>query len=310
MIKRTNEIKVGVTILLATALLYSGFRFMKDLPLLHPDGTFYAQFPQVTGLATGRSVFMNGVDVGKVQRINLLPNDSVSVQITISASLKIPDNSVAVLRSIDVLGTKAVEILKGTSETPFPNHSKIPGQVEADMMGKMMESGVDLTGELGTTIYKLNNILGEMDNVVTTSGSKDLKKVLDNASKTTEILYQSLNKKKGDIEKTIAHLESITANTSAITKDNKAKVDKIIANLEKASDEMDDMSKNIASLSSELNILLKKINKGEGTLGKLANDPSLYNHMDSTMVSLNKLLKDVQRDPKRYTKDLKLMKVF
>jgi phospholipid/cholesterol/gamma-HCH transport system substrate-binding protein len=59
-----------------------------------------------------------------------------------------------------------------------------------------------------------------------------------------------------------------------------------------------------------MNTLLKKINKGEGTLGKLANDASLYNHMDSTLANLNALIKDLKANPKKYTKDLKLVRMF
>jgi phospholipid/cholesterol/gamma-HCH transport system substrate-binding protein len=149
-----------------------------------------------------------------------------------------------------------------------------------------------------------------MDQMVTTSGSKDLKTILDRTSRTTDILYQTLNKRRSEIDKAILHLESITANTSAITTDNKKKIDAIITNLEKASGEIDVMTKNIAALSAEMNTLLKKINKGEGTLGKLANDPSLYNHMDSTLVNLNALIKDLKANPKKYTKDLKLVRMF
>jgi phospholipid/cholesterol/gamma-HCH transport system substrate-binding protein len=307
---RTNEIKVGITIIVATALLYTGFRFMKDRALMSPDDMIHIKFAEVTGLATGRAVYMNGVDIGKVQKIVILPDDSVLVSMNLRTKIPIPANSVGVLKALDILGTKAIEIVKGTSPDEVPEGGFLKGVVEMDAMASLMNQGTGLTGELGSTVYKLNSILGEMDQMVTTSGSKDLKTILDRASRTTDILYQTLNKRKSEIDKAILQLESITANTSAITKDNKKKIDTIITNLEKASGEMDEMTKNIAAMSAEMNTLLKKINKGEGTLGKLANDASLYNHMDSTLANLNALIKDLKANPKKYTKDLKLVRMF
>lgn len=300
----SNEIKVGLTLVVASVLLFTGFRFMRDLPVLHPDQTFYIQFPQVTGLATGRSVFWNGVDVGKVQKITLTKSDSVLVQLTVKSRYEIPTGSTAVLKALDMLGTMAIEIIRGPGPEMLDDYATIPGVVESDAFGSLLDSGVGLTGELGTTIFKLNNILGEMDTVMNTTGGKDLQKLLASAGSMSQTLNETILKKKSEIEKTISQLEQITNNTAALTKDNKAKVDKIVGNLEKASGEMDSITKNLTTLSAELNGILKKINSGQGSIGKMVNDPSLYNNLDSTVVSLNALLKDVKENPKKYTKGL------
>jgi phospholipid/cholesterol/gamma-HCH transport system substrate-binding protein len=50
------------------------------------------------------------------------------------------------------------------------------------------------------------------------------------------------------------------------------------------------------------------MNKGEGTLGKLANDQSLYNNLDSLAVNMSNLLKNMQEEPRRYTRGL--IKIF
>jgi phospholipid/cholesterol/gamma-HCH transport system substrate-binding protein len=50
----------------------------------------------------------------------------------------------------------------------------------------------------------------------------------------------------------------------------------------------------------ELNELMSRINRGEGTLGKLAKNDSLYNNLNSSAASLDRLLKDLESNPKRY----------
>ncbi len=59
-----------------------------------------------------------------------------------------------------------------------------------------------------------------------------------------------------------------------------------------------------------LNNILNKIDSGEGTLGKLVSDPSLYNNLDTLSVNLNQLIKDIQADPKKYLKHMRLVEVF
>ena len=76
---------------------------------------------------------------------------------------------------------------------------------------------------------------------------------------------------------------------------------------------LDRLDRTLASLESTtagIDAIVSKIEQGEGTLGLLVNDPSLYHQLDSTLTTLNRILLDFERDPKRYLKDLKLVDVF
>ena len=57
---------------------------------------------------------------------------------------------------------------------------------------------------------------------------------------------------------------------------------------------------NANSTISEIETLVKKINKGDGDIGQLANNDSLYRNLESTTDNLNLLLKDLRENPKRY----------
>ena len=78
-------------------------------------------------------------------------------------------------------------------------------------------------------------------------------------------------------------------------------------------DGLNRLDRTLASLESTtagINTIIGKIEKGEGTLGLLINDPSLYHQLDSTLATLNRILLDFQQNPKRYLKDLKIVDVF
>jgi phospholipid/cholesterol/gamma-HCH transport system substrate-binding protein len=73
------------------------------------------------------------------------------------------------------------------------------------------------------------------------------------------------------------------------------------------------LEQNLANLertTAALGSFAEKINEGEGTLGRLANDPSLYNNLDSTSVQMNRLLRDLQENPQRYLEDMTLVRMF
>jgi hypothetical protein len=59
-----------------------------------------------------------------------------------------------------------------------------------------------------------------------------------------------------------------------------------------------------------LNDILGKINEGTGTFGKMVNDESLYTNLDSLSFNLNELVKNIQKDPKKYLKHMRLVEVF
>ena len=79
------------------------------------------------------------------------------------------------------------------------------------------------------------------------------------------------------------------------------------ANPQATGKRIDTLSTNMAKLteqlsqaSNTLNGLLTKMNKGEGTLGKLASDSTLYNDLHQTLAALTALLTDLKERPGRY----------
>ena len=73
---------------------------------------------------------------------------------------------------------------------------------------------------------------------------------------------------------------------------------------------MSQLTRELSTTSITLNSVLEKIDRGEGSLGLLLNDQSLYVNMDSLSVNLNKLIKAIEEDPKRYLKHLRFIELF
>jgi ABC-type transporter Mla subunit MlaD len=108
----------------------------------------------------------------------------------------------------------------------------------------------------------------------------------------------------------IMEAKNTMQNLDDISSENKEKLNSMITNLEATSAELETLSAGLNETNLTLNEVLTKINNGEGTLGKMVNDPSLYNNIDSLSVNINQLIKSINEDPGKYLKHMRLIEVF
>ena len=116
-----------------------------------------------------------------------------------------------------------------------------------------------------------------------------------------EGVSNKLNSQSDALANTIANANAISGNLAK----NNARIDRIIANLDKTADGLsrapiENTVNNLQSVSNELDGVIRKINNGEGTIGKAMNDPTLYNELNGTLSELKTLVDDLQRHPSRY----------
>lgn len=308
--KYSSELKVGITVIVAIVVAYAGFRFMRDLPILQTNAYYYIIYPAVEGLTTGKSVFLNGVDVGKVQAIRLMENDSVEVRVTLDSAQDIPNDSKAYLRSIDLLGSKAIAIEKGTSFQMLKNGGFITGAFDDDALGELTKKGISISGNLDETMVRVRSIAGSVDSLLDEEFHTKVQGMVKEFHGISKNINQTVETKRTSIESSIEALESILLNVDTLSSSSKVRIEHILARLDSSSVQLDALSRNLVSTTAELDTLLGKINRGEGTLGRLANDPRLYDDVDSLVVNINRLLTDFQDNPKRFLKHLRLVRLF
>jgi ABC-type transporter Mla subunit MlaD len=308
--KISNEIKIGLLVVAATVIAIMGYRFMKDLPVLQPNNVFYVVYPNVEGLTTGRSIYLNGVDVGKVNSIELLASDSVLVGLSLDQTQQLPFDTKAYLRSIDLLGTKAIALEKGTSPQMLPIGGRIKGVFDEDALGELTKKGISISENLDETIVSTNSVVKSVDSLLSPARRADIEKVIMDVRYLTTALNETIGSKKQEIEQTIESLNRTMANADTLSNNSKIRVDSLLAKLEASSEELDEIAMNVKNVTGELDILLKKINAGEGSLGKLVNDPALYNNLDSLSSNLNDIMAEFKENPKRYLKHMKLIRLF
>lgn len=304
----SNEVKIGVTVIAAIIIGVLGFRFMHGVPLFRTSNEISSIFPKVNGLTSGKSIKLNGVDIGSVKNITLEPNhgDSVLVSMNIDMNVNIPVDSRAVIESVDLLGTKGIVIEKGTSGTYVKNGGFVQGYYDEGIMGQFQEKGLTIGDKVVQMANSINDFVRDADKLLDQNMQGNLKKTLESLRITSGEISKVVKNKNADIQSSITHLKGVLANADTLSTKNRTHIDSLITNLEYSSRKLKSLSDRMNNVSGELNQIMKKINNNQGTLGKLVNDPSLYNHLDSLSLHLNNIAKHLDQDPSRYLKYIKI----
>ncbi len=306
----SNELKIGLIVLAAIFVAYLGFRIMQDEPFFSSTDVVYTKYDRVNGLIKGSDVFLNGFKVGKVKEMIFIPEgDSTQVTISITEPINIPVGSKARLVTPDFIGTATIEIVK-SEDTEFIEWGDfIEGIQKEGLLDSFTEKGTSITDSVATTLELTNQLIRSFLNLQQRS-SEDISGTISNFKETTESINSIIEDRKVEIDSMIVDARNTLRNVSELSDSSKGDIESMIADLQEFSDKLDALSIELQESTESINSILSKIDIGEGTLGKMVNDPSLYNNLDSLTVNLNELIKGIQDDPKKYLKHMRLVEIF
>jgi phospholipid/cholesterol/gamma-HCH transport system substrate-binding protein len=310
-VKIRREVKIGVVVLVAICLLFFGLNYLKGINVFTHTKKVYAVYTNTSGLVPSNFVLVNGFQVGEVQHIDLRPDASGRIIVTMlitNNQVKIPKNSIAHIISADLLGSKAIQIDLGTG-TSYADE----GDTLAAVTDKSFKDEVD--EELSPLKKKTENLIESIDSTLTIVQSVFDKNTRSNLSKSIESITISLK----HFESTSASVDTLMSNQKSRVSDILAKVDDIATALAKNSKQLGNAINNLSSITDTIaksklketisnadsalyyvSKSFEKINKGQGSLGLLVNDTTLYRRLSSSSASLNALLEDMKAHPKRY----------
>lgn len=289
MIKISKEFQIGALVVATVAVLFFGVNYLKGVNVFNPSNYYYAKFDRVNGLLESSSVTVQGVKLGVVKSINYNFNavsDGVVVELMVDDDLKVPVGSMAVL-TCGLLGGADVSIsMKQTYPGQFYNPGDtIPAILDEGPMSAVTERVMPriqaIIPQLDSLIYSLRMIT-EDNSIQKTLGNID--RLTANLEHASVSLNNMMSK---DVPVILGNVNTITTDFS-----------KVSTNLSRI-DFSSTMNKMDATLSN-LKLITDKVNSGDGTVGLLLNDRSLYDNLNSTAGSANNLLVDLKANPRRY----------
>ncbi len=305
-----REYLIGLVVVVITALFLWGVYFLKNQDLFSKRTEYIAIYDRVSGLLNDNPVIINGIRVGKVKEMGLLPSNEkkVYVKIVLQKKLNIPDNSVMFVINSDLLGAKAVEIVLGDSRKFAKSGDTLVSKVTKSLQEEVNSQVLPLKIKAEQLMSSFDTLLTSIRLVLNSNTQENLRKSFEdirysikNIANVTYNIDTMVDAEKSRIKRITENIESITNNFKA----NNAKLSNIINNFSSISDSLAKVNlvktiQNTDKVINDISVITDKINKGKGSIGMLINNDSLYNNIQTSADELKKLLEDMRLNPNRY----------
>jgi len=293
--KFQKEAKIAVIVTCIIFLYIWGHNFLKGRNLFSAYNYYHASFQRIDGLQKSSVVTINGFVVGLVSEIEFASEklDQIIVEIGVKKTFNIPDNSVMMLVS-SMLGDKSIELLLGDSKTMLVNGGVMRDSIAADLIGTVTNKLLPLADNANQVMTSIDSLLQALHQTFDDNLQKNIQSIVTNVE-------QLVSVERRKISAILANFESVSGNLRQRNED----ISTLISNLNAFSETLaaSDVKTTVDNANRslmQLNGLLSGINEGQGTLGKLAKDDSLYIYLQRSADDLDKLLIDLRENPKDY----------
>ncbi len=305
-----TEVKVGIATLVTAGAFIWGYYYLKGKDIFKSDETYYAVYSNVNGLEESSPIIINGMKVGMVRDVRFIndTNRNIIVTFAVPKGSKIPLKSVAEIYSLDLMGSKGIQILlKDTNAFHKPGdtlYSDVERDLKEEVSAQVLPLKIkaeELLKSIDSVMIVIQYILNEnaRDNLAKTFTS--IKQTIENLEHASISLDTLMQNEKGKLSRIFSNIEAISMNL----RNNNEQITNVINNFSAISDTLakSDLKNTIFEANKALvdaNFILEKIKKGEGSLGMLLNNDSLYNNLERASLNLDKLMRDIRENPKRY----------
>lgn len=307
--KISKEARVGLVISAGLIMFYFGYNYLKGKNIFSKSRSFYAVFDNVDQLAPTAAVQLNGFKVGVVDDIRFAPNSyKVIVRFVITEDhVKLPKNSEAHIVS-DLLGTRTLQLTLGSAQQLAESGDTIISVRELAITDELKNAIYPIKKQIESLAGSIDTVLKGFNNVFNTKTQDGLVTSFESINKSILKLEHAIGEVDGLVSDERKKLSDIFGNLKSITdnfKNNNDKLSRVFTNLDKISDDIarSNVNKTFTELQGavgQLNQVLGGIEKGEGSLGQLAKNDSLYKNLESSSKNLDLLLEDLRLHPKRY----------
>lgn len=306
----SNELKVGVAIVISIVIFVLGSRFFEDIPLFKGTYELYTVYDDARGMIAGNAVRISGVQVGSVKEVALEPGtNKVNIWMRLNAEFKVPEGSMTEITGIDALGAVQMVINPGPADNPIlAPGSEVPSKEEGDLLTDLTDRAPLLINRVDSVLVNLDATLGHTEGLM--SPGSDLREMLVSLKNTAASLETLMRQQRNRMGNILANVDTLTGDISTLTGTAGDSLAMVTENLNKVLARVDQNLLQLEATTNALNSIVGKIDRGEGTVGLLVNDAGLYHRMDSTVSNMNKLLIDFQENPVRYMRALRIVDLF
>ena len=291
---RRTEVQVGLTVLVALAILVWGVTWLKEFTFARKVDVWHVRFEQTGGLGASDEVQVNGIRKGSVQAMNLV-GDHVIVDLALSNDIRLTTDSRVAIRSVGLMGERVIAVDLRSSGEPYTAKDTIPGIYEKGLSEVMS----DLGSTMGS-VTKIAEQLSEVVDVMDKSGN--LTTSLKNFRDTSQELKLAVRENRTALKSALTDFSAAARTARGLTTDRETELKHTLEQFSRAAENMNRLSSRLDSLRGSIQTVTSRVERGQGTLGKLVNDDKLYSDLHSSVQSFKALIEDIKANPKKYLK--------
>lgn len=328
--KRSNELAVGVTVLVALAAIVLGAIALGQIRLGQRDEIRTARFRSIGGISRGASVTLRGVKVGRVAEVRIAPEDWVEVDFQLQPGLDLPSRPAAIAAPATLFGEWRVNIISidegfsdrrlqlALSEAMAAGADAWPGTTLPDI-GEITQQASRIAGDIGVLTERIEGALdsGAVEDVK--RSLRDLRATVvrltrfaDTESENIEQLTDNLSRTSGNVDQVARRMNTVFGRVDSATANGQ--LQDLVSQARLTSTELRELTRDMRTIVTDVkdrrgtlisvlestDTLLTRVRTGRGTLSLLASDSALYHEATRTVAQLRALLADIQANPRRY----------
>lgn len=297
--KYSKELIIGISVAVMLLILIFGINYLKGINLFKASNYYYASYTNVAGLAQSAPVTINGYKVGLVREIDYEYDNPghVRVEMSLDKKLRVPKGTKAVL-VCDMLGTATIQLQMAHNTDFHEIGDVLIGETAPGLLDGVQK---DVMPSLGAVMAKIDSLLTSLNYIVANPA-------LVNSVNRLDDIMAHVETSSANLDRTLASMPVI-ASDAGVTMKNVTEISKnlhaISSDLSVVSAQLKNMPvdstlTNVYHITESLEAMTKKLNSTNSSLGLLLNDRGLYDNLNGSAASLDSLLRDVKKNPKRY----------
>lgn len=293
--KVSREIKTAVLVIISIILFIWGYSFLKGKNLFDNSNKLFVVYENVAGLAPSAPVTLNGLTIGKVNSISINPDGKLLVELHITTDFPIAKTSIAEIYDSGLVGGRQIAIKPNLLDK---NYTASGDYLQASSKLGLTDA---LAQQLEPLQAKVQQLLENAD--VLFSNVND---ILDTQTR------QNLKNSIASLNTTLSEFSVASKSINELLTDNKSKLNSTLKNVDKVSGNFATISdslakanlgqtvKNLEKTLAKVDKIMAELEQGNGTMGKLIKDETMYTNFAKTSKELELLLQDLRLNPTRY----------